>query len=498
MNYKMDQKKRLTDFLRTKPVFLVLLPCFFVLHGCLVNYSEVPAGDALLLTVIYVAAAFVIAGIAKFLLGSFSKACLFSLAVMSFYFFFGSVQDMVTKWWPGSFLLRYRFILPFSLLLFVLVIVWLRRTSRSLNRLTAYLNTVLLVILLADIAWLLATVVFKEKEKVANVKWIPCDTCHHPDIFYIIPDQYPGHDALKALFHFDNSAFEQQLEARGFHIAKNSSSNYNLTPFSVASTLSMDFISIKEGAQDYGSVGYSYRVIRNNPVFRFLSENNYRFYNCSIFNFPGQPANEYGAFLPYGTRLITMQTFSARLWRDYEADIKAGKFGRYLQQKAVFRHQHFNEAILSQTQEVAALKITQPKLVYTHLMMPHFPYYFDSAGRSMPVERLSGLRKANPTDFISYLQYTNKKLLELIDQVLAASSTPPVIILLSDHGYRHVDEKNSTRYDFMNLNACFFPDKNYQGIYDSISNINFLRTFFNTRFGQQLPLLKDSTVNVVR
>jgi hypothetical protein len=35
----------------------------------------------------------------------------------------------------------------------------------------------------------------------------------------------------------------------------------------------------------------------------------------------------------------------------------------------------------------------------------------------------------------------NKRLLELIDNILAGSVSPPLIIVLSDHGFRH-PEKN--------------------------------------------------------
>ena len=36
-------------FLRNKPVYLLLLPLFFVWHGFAVNYNLVPVKDALLL-----------------------------------------------------------------------------------------------------------------------------------------------------------------------------------------------------------------------------------------------------------------------------------------------------------------------------------------------------------------------------------------------------------------------------------------------------------------
>jgi hypothetical protein len=258
----------------------------------------------------------------------------------------------------------------------------------------------------------------------------------------------------------------------------------------------MDYIKLKEGAQDYGSVSYSYNLIRKNHVMNYLAASGYRFYNCSIFDFDKQPANEYGAFLPYGVKLITSQTFTTRLEKDFHTDILAGKFGKALQKKYAYEYMHFNDGVLEQTRNIATRSVDAPKFVYTHLMMPHYPYYFDSSGKALPLEKLAGLRKANPKDYIGYLQYSNKKILGLIDHILAHSKRPPVIMVLGDHGFRHPDMKTDPRYDFMNLNAVYLPDGNYSGFSGNMTNVNQFRVLFNTLFKQQLPLLKDSTIDV--
>ena len=70
-------------------------------------------------------------------------------------------------------------------------------------------------------------------------------------------------------------------------------------------------------------------------------------------------------------------------------------------------------------------------------------------------------------------------------------------MLLSDHGYRSRKIKTDTKYDFANLNAIYLPDKNYHLFDAAITNVNQFRVFFNTWFDQHLPLLKDSTINVL-
>ena len=68
---------------------------------------------------------------------------------------------------------------------------------------------------------------------------IPTASYDRPDIYYIILDAYGRNDALVDL---DNSAFLRDLEARGFHIATEATSNYVSTPHSLASSLNMSYL----------------------------------------------------------------------------------------------------------------------------------------------------------------------------------------------------------------------------------------------------------------
>ena len=489
----------MTELIRTKPGFLVLLPVFFVLHGFTGNYNSVPVKEALLLTLVYLGSSLVIAAIFWLFYRDFIKGALIAFLLTAYHFFFGSIQDGITNYFPGSFLLRYRFILPVSFLFFLAVIIWVKKRRRPLISLVFYLNAAMLVTILVDVAWLSVKIAKLEKDKplsLASQGFSLCDTCIKPDVFFIIADQYTGRVALKQVFNFDNTSFENELQDRGFHIAKNSSSNYNLTPFSIASTLNMDYLQLKKGPQNYATVGYSYQVIRNSSVLKFFDANQYQFFNCSIFDFDNRPANKYATFLPYGTELITSQTFVSRLESDFRPDILKGKFGQTLQKKMAYEHLHFNDNVFELTRHIASQSSTAPKFVYTHLMMPHYPYYFDSKGNSLPLQKLSGIKKVNSHDYLEYLQYTNKKLLQLVDDILHNSPKPPIIMVLGDHGFRHPEIKTNRKYDFMNLNAVYFPQKDYSLFYDTISNVNQFRVIFNTYFGQHLPLLKDSSTNV--
>jgi len=65
---------------------------------------------------------------------------------------------------------------------------------------------------------------------------------------------------------------------------------------------------------------------------------------------------------------------------------------------------------------------------------------------------------------------------------------------LKQRGFYIADSSLSNKTMFLNLNAIFFPGRDYSGVYPGISNVNLFRLVLNKHFGQQLPLLKDSTI----
>ena len=488
------------NFLKIFPCFIVLLPLYFVLHGFVYYYDSVPLVDAAGLFLKYLLMAVAVSGIFWLFYRDLWKASIIGFFVMAYFFFFGNMQDVLKYYLPGTFFVQYRFVLSLSFLLFILLLFALKKRKYSLLKITAYLNILFIALIFFEIALLTIKVpATKKKQRFDLVAegFRTCDTCNYPDIFYIVPDQYTGNVALKEIFDFDNSKFEKELEQRGFFVCKNSSSNYNLTPFSIASTLNMDYLKLNPGRQNYSTVSYSYEVIRNSRVLKFLNACHYQFYNYSIFDFKDQPAHKYTSFLPYGTALVTSSTLLDRLKIDLRPTAEKGKFGKNLQHKLLYEYKDFNDTIINLTNDVALKATTSPKFVYTHLIMPHYPYYFDSKDRPLSAEKLFGLKNTNSHDYVEYLQYTNKRLLQLIDRILKSSSKPPIIVLLADHGFRQLHSTANHKYDFINLNAVYFPARKYDQMVDSIENVNEFRVIFNSFFGQKLPLLKDSSINVL-
>jgi len=486
----------LLSFLKNKPIFLFLLPFFFVLHGFTEYLDQVPVKDALWLLLLYTVASIVLTGLFWLFFHDLTRSSLAAFCVMVFHFFFGTVQDLFKNNFPGAFISRYSFILPFSLLLFIIIIVWLKKRKKPFTKIIAYLNILLLVLSAVDMARLVSkTLGVKEDINITLSKkgLHPCNNCNKPDIYFIILDEYTGNTALRDQYDFDNTSFETALTQKGFHVVKESQSNYNSTPYSVASTLNMNYLQLDMKTENAGNLNYCYRSIADNIVLKFLKAEGYRFFNYSIFDFPHHPAINHDSFLPANTRFITSQTFLGRVRKDIRFNIINGKWNcRPLLKKFTAGHLHNNENFLKLTKNSATQK--SQRFIYTHLMMPHAPYYFDSKGNPAPLEKLVEAHAGKEKDYVEYLQYCNKKILEMAEYILASSPEPPVIMLLGDHGGRRFKNPVADKYYFLNLNAIYLPGKNYNAFYDSMSSVNLFRVLFNEQFQQQIPLLKDSTV----
>lgn len=487
---------RITAFIKSgRAVYLHLLSIFFVLHGYTENHPIVSVKDAGLLLLIYLAAGLVLFGLSWLIIRNRVRAHLFATCLMAIQFFFGACIDLLRNQLPGTIFSSYTFILPFLLISLIILLVWLRKSTRDFNQLKVYLTLLFLILIVTDLAMLGYKSIKQDPSPVAALGNIRiCKDCPKPDIYLIIADGYPGVKSLKDNFNMDNRPFLDSLRHRGFHIVDSSHSNYNFTPFSVSSMLDMNFLTgIKGRNSDKNDMAVCYATIKNSHTFRILSANGYELYNYSIFDFNGQPSLAKPTFLPSRTSLITAQTFTARLTKEIGyhlvTTLHLERFIRFVRMYDLDN----NNRLMKETQEQVMVKSKTPKFVYTHLVMPHYPYYYDSSGNANPYTLLDDKYRSNKNAFISYLHYSNRQLLGLVDDIRKNAATPPVILLMSDHGFREFPGPVDPSYYFCNLNAIQLPDSNYSRFYTGMSNINQFSALFNTLFDQQLTLRKDST-----
>src|SRR5436190_2432418 len=483
-------KDKLIIFFKKYPLFLYLLPVFFVLHGFTENYDFVPPKDALVLVIVYMGFALAFLLLSWLFYKNWLKAAIIATFIMAFHFFFGSVQDMLRRLSPASFLSRYVFLIPLFLCMLLVLVIGLKKRKGNIVRLAFYLNILLTLFIVIDIVWLASKTIHKKASGLSK-EFVSCGNCPRPDVYLVIADEYVGNSELKEVFHFDDSAFLNQLKKRGFYTIPNSSSNYNFTPYSVASTLNMDYLDMSARQP---LLGHTYETIRDNRFLSFLQYHNYRFYNYSYFDFKGQPSYTRETFLPNKTRLITGQTFLSRVRKELRFLLVTKFKSKTEMRKDAYFSRDNNEKLYELTLAAIEQRTDQPKFVLAHLMMPHYPYYYDRNGKEFPFESLTEGNQTNREHYTEYLQYANGRLLALIDHMLASSPHPPLIILMGDHGFRHFNEMVDPKYYFCDLVSVHLPGNDYTAFTDSLTNVNLLRSVLYTSFGQRLPYLKDTTI----
>ena len=480
------------------PLFLLLLPFFFVFHGYVENHYFMKFADCWPLLGMYTGGAIVVYGLIRLFLRNNMKAALLATYICAVYFFFGALHDFLRK--NDLFLHRYSLLLPALAVITFLVAFYIRKTL-SFRRLPVFLNSLLLVYLLLDTCILIGKVAKKKSAPPVGYSIIPvsvtrCDNCPRPDIYFILFDDYSSSKTLKEVYKYDNSDFDRFLLSEGFQIQRNSRSNYPGTPMSMASILNYSYLHDLKGVT-FRSYADMFDAIAQNRVVNFLYGQGYTVANYSPFDLPGCPSGNDQPFIPQKARLISRRTLLNYLVRDLQVWIKnhlknpiavAGDMAAEIE--------HENKWVFSKTLEESRKKTGTPRFVYSHIFLPHPPFLFDSLQRRRdPYDVATHLDEDHPEYYLDYLPYTNARAKDLITAIKRNTGGKAVIIFMSDHGFRYQGNgKDNLKYIFHNQNAVYYPDKDYHLLYDSISAVNEFPVLFNKLFRQNFPLLKDSSI----
>jgi hypothetical protein len=431
------------------------------------------------------------------------KAALMASVFMALFFFFGAFQDLLKSHLPA--LHHYKILLPIYFVVAVTALVYIKLATLNFSRLFLFVNLLLSIYLLLDVAgafWRNAhtdqnrLAIYKRNED-ATVQF--CPDCPNPDIYFLVFDEYASTGALKEALHYDNSHLDSFLLQQGFFLQRNSHSNYNFTPFSMASILNMDYLNGLKNpdactVEDYANCQ---NLIRENRVIHFLSGRSYDIVNYSIFDLAGNPAMVEETLLPVKTRLISDQTLWSRVLRDLGWEFYSLSFVKHwLNNELYYKNLSMNNRLLDAAKKETQKKSTRPRFVYVHLMMPHYPFYYDK--NLQPIGPLTAsLQAAISTDpgyYTGYIPYANSRLKELVAAIKSNTDGKAVIVLMGDHGFRSVQAGYPRFANFQNLNAVYIPGKQYQNFSDSLTGVNQFRVLFNSLFKQSFPIIGDSVI----
>jgi hypothetical protein len=252
---------------------------------------------------------------------------------------------------------------------------------------------------------------------------------------------------------------------------------------------------ITRKSNDFNNRNICYQNINHNKLIDFLRGQGYKFINHSLFDFAEKPTQIDNQFYSTREKLITSQTLFGRIYKDLWYHLILNFKLKWAIHRFHAKLFEGIEYIYNQTIKTTKEHSLSPRFIYTHLTMPHYPYLFNSKGGKFSFEQ--AMDGGNKELYLEYLQYCNKQLIGLTDQILTNNKTPPIIILMSDHGFTKYDTSIDSNYNFSNINMVYLPDRNYTPFYDGVSNVNQFRILLNTQFNQKFPLLKDSSVYLV-
>jgi hypothetical protein len=481
------------------PLYVLLLPLFFVYHGVKENFGFILVTDYGSLMLFYCSSSLIIYFLFYRVYRQPIKAGLVTFCLFSFFFFYGAVQDFLKEHLP--LLNRYVILVPSFLFCIVIIAILVKRSTKKFTKTNLFFNCLLSIYLFADLGVILVKIIFPAKDKFSiypfaqNGQYNDCKDCVKPDIYFLVFDEYASSYCLKNDFGFDNSELDRFLTGKQFRIQQYSSGNYNFTPFSVSSILNMSYI---HGINPDSITGDDYarcnKLIRENEVIKYLSATGYTIINYSIFDMAGNPSPVNQDFLPLKARLITDRTLWGRVKRDILWNLFAGRFEiKWLSNQAVYIYENNNNKLIHLVEKESAKKSKSPRFIYAHYNLPHPPYYFDKNGNPLDKEKLEHKYDGDSNLYLDYVMYTNTKIKELVNTISANSNGQAVIIVMGDHGFRN-DNKMPRHVFLQNQNAVYLPGKNDHLFYDSITGVNQFRVLINTLFRQNISLLKDSTV----
>lgn len=471
------------------PVLLAVYPVLFLYAQ---NVDFTPVSEALAPMAIAGGFSLLLLLSLSFALRDRDKAGLLVSLAVAIFFSYGHFSEAMTGWASrlGEVNLRPDVMLMHLWGAFLGVGTYaLVKTRRDLRALTNPLNVVTLCLVVLSLARVVSYELRKStwahsgsgEEAEANVVALgEMDTL--PDIYYIILDAYASLDSLEEIWDYDNHEFIDYLTEKGFYVVREGRSNHTITFVSLASSLNMEYLNYlgDELGTDSKDRTRPYQMTQNSKVVRFLRARGYKFVHFQS----GWGTTARNLYADRDIKCGNVSEFIGVLVRTTILRPLANRFISHDRRAVVL----CTFATLPEVQRV----VEGPRFVFAHILVPHPPFLFGPAGE--PLDTDPGFQ---PRDWSRYylgqLEFVNKKVEVLVEQLLSEAEIPPIIILQADHGSRlgaGPPERIHSEFHGI-LNAYYLPDDGQDLLYDSITPVNTFRLIFNLYFDAGYDLLED-------
>jgi hypothetical protein len=489
------------------PFLLAAHPLFSLLLG---NVNRIPLSDVIWPLAVIEAATLIILLVCRALGGSWRLAGLYCLLIVVFLLFFQRF-DAVVKFALGDVMnIWLQTVLWLALLLPVAGLIW--RANGNFKAATLALNAATFVFLAVPVSIVgyfnIQALTVRDAAVAAANRPVPelvkPTGAELPDIWYIVLDRYARADVLRSHYDFDNGPFLKTLNDEGFRVLDQSTSNYQRTGHSLASTLNLDYLDTVTAVTGEQSADWVvlYRLLEDFKVWRGLKSLGYTFSHFGSWWTP----TAFNRFADHKVNWRVTPTFQRFLW----AHSLPGRLARATRQ-AMDDRKIQCERVAHKFEELNKLadKPSAAKFVFAHFLIPHPPFVLAADGTCLSLEQARA--RSRRDNYIDQVRYTNDRLLDMIRRIQAQSRGKAIIILQADEGPwpqriagdEHTLGLDTNPVDWTELSpaelrekmaifhALYLPDGVANSLPPAMSPVNTFRFIFRHWFGADLPPLPD-------
>ena len=496
-------QKKSKKFNIIHPFLLSLFPVLFIYSQ---NINETPMQEIILPALLILFGAVLLWFLTRFIIKNNEKSAFIISLLLVLSFSYGHIYLLIDDFTLGnSDIGRHRYLLiPFAIS-FIVGTYYFVKTKVDLNNMSTIFNvfavTILAIILINIAAYNIENIDSFDSELITTkTSSASFDTAietisprqseikNYPDVYYIVLDAYTSSNSLKKFLNYDNQKFVSYLTNKGFKVNHNSYSNYPSSLPSITSTLNMMYLNLLNEGQIGHQLHIPDKMMVENAVMQNFKSAGYKIIvlhrpfttmtSSSLFDLELCERNKYvdSQLLSLVIRTSVLG-FSLEKWQEHE-----------MRETALC---NFSE--LPKQQQ----KFDEPIFVFSHILIPHPPYLFSPEGEPVSSVRPQGLEDWDYKEgYINSVKFANKKITQVVDELLVDQENPPVIIIQADHGSQFDFEPGKTNNEnieqlMSNFSAYYLPgiEKNFSD--DVITPVNTFRIIFNSYFNADYDLLEN-------
>lgn len=265
-----------------------------------------------------------------------------------------------------------------------------------------------------------------------------------PDIYYIVLDRYASTETLKDQFSFDNSKFTDFLKDNDFNVNDDARSNYPYTTSSISSTFNATYTNELVAPFTNNKVQTAtlfHNLIRQSSVVKALKSEGYRYYAVG---------SSYGA-----------SNMAPLAERDYMWDHQLTVFGRTKNLRGIEAVEFMKSPFYSlshvdipwwplHSADVMPVDYVRAQLrtlnsianedqqggrfVFTHILVPHEPFFFNADGSLAGRPSSDDLGKPVKEKYKGQIEFINKQMEQIVSTIQKKSGGQAIILLNADEG----------------------------------------------------------------